>query len=279
MTISKDDKPISPPGGEEDFSASMARLAELAAQGISEKKPKDDATSAFEDETLKEFLKPKRKAKPASWKERFAGQTIKLKINPYVASGVLVIFLAAVFLLTPQIIKYMEEKRLARERKEAEAAMIAATTEKKLKTYSVFDAAKDVGGNGELKTSTIDQLAKDVAAANEAAIKLEEEHAIQLAMQNEEYEIKEVPAQFFAEEFVPAASVPSTTGILPEPSLNWEGLEITTRENASFDFSAACTKSVDSAATQSSIDQAALFSDAMRRFVSWPTSDCAAILN
>ena len=180
---------------EEDFSNSIAKLAELAAKDLGPDKPNKNKETSIDDEILKEFLQPKKKNKPKSWKEKWAGKTVKIKINPYVASGIMVILLAAGFLATPQIARYLDERRLAEEEKQIQLALIAETTDDNLKSYSLFDAAKDVGGDNELKTQSIKELAASVREANLLVQEKQEKNAsnenidndIDIQTVNEEY--------------------------------------------------------------------------------------------
>jgi hypothetical protein len=182
MNKPKDSNKTVSSGNDEDFSSSMARLAELASKDLGPDKPKTENTTSVDEDLLTEFMKPKRKAKPKGFKEKWAGKTIKLNINPYVASGIAIVILSLGIIAAPRIAKHFEEKRLAEEAEQARLLEVAKNTDHKLKSYNVFDAAKDVSGsNGELKSKSITELVKTVEEGNKiAAVKAEE--ATQLAL-------------------------------------------------------------------------------------------------
>src|SRR4051812_40528400 len=97
---------------DEDFSSSMARLAELAAKGLAPDKPKDQPTGSSDDILLKDYLKPRRLVQEKlTWKERWAGKSIKIKINPYVAAGSLLAILAVGLIATPLVSKYLKDRK------------------------------------------------------------------------------------------------------------------------------------------------------------------------
>ena len=164
-----------PPGklennsSDEDFTTSMARLAELAAQNITEDEKKREKDRIVTDEEFREFMTPKKRApEKLGWSARLYRNGIKLRINPYVASGFLIIVISAGFICAPRISKYFEERAAELERKRAAASQVVSQTDASLKSYTVFDAARDVSNNEDpLKTLTISELAQKVAEANE----------------------------------------------------------------------------------------------------------------
>jgi hypothetical protein len=164
-TPSKDNINLS----DDDFSNSMARLAELAAQGIVDKKPNDGRLDLDATE-MKQFLTPKRKKKEEkeikSYSQIVIGRSIKIKINPYVASGILVAIISTGLLAAPRIAKYWEEKNTLAETRKVKSVQVASNTEKKLKTYTVFDAVSDAGGGRELEAMSISELALKVQEMN-----------------------------------------------------------------------------------------------------------------
>lgn len=154
---------------EDDFTSSMARLAELASQNIESDEKKRQKDRADKDEQFSEFMTAKRKnPQNLNWSSRFLGKNHKIKINPYIASGLLIILISSGFICAPKISKYFEEKAAELERKKAVASQIASQTDASLKSYTVFDAARDVSNSQTaLKTKSISELAQEVAAANE----------------------------------------------------------------------------------------------------------------
>ncbi|MCO6432216.1 MAG: hypothetical protein J5J00_15275 [Deltaproteobacteria bacterium] len=147
------------PAEGEDFSTSMARLAELAAQNLGPDR-NEDRKNTIEEEALLEYLTPKRKKKDGADKDEISS---KVKINPYVIIGLLVVFLSAGFLAIPRIVAQLDEPVDQTTAEKRTAAQASAAGDKKMKTYTVADAIQDVAAKGELKTASISDLAKMVS--------------------------------------------------------------------------------------------------------------------
>ncbi len=166
------------PANEDDFSASMAKLTELATKDLGPEKPKENKNLIADDQVLTEFMKPKRKVKPKTYKDKWTDKTIKIKINPYVASGIMIVLLSVSIIAAPKISAYLNEQEISKQIEKEKIAQLSKNTEDKLKSYSVFDAAKDVSGeNTELKIQSVAELARSVKENNLLLAQKEKEAA------------------------------------------------------------------------------------------------------
>jgi len=240
MNKKQDHKP-SGQVNDEDFSASMARLAELATKGMGPDKPKQDATAGVDDVLLKEFMTPKRKVKPKGFADKWAGKTVKLNINPYVASGIMIVILSVGIIAAPKISKHFEEQSRKQEAEQLRVASVANNTEDKLKSYNVFDAAKDIGGNKELEATSMKDLLKKVDEGNKAAAeKAAAEEAVQVAMNTFSVETEEFQIDLSGETFSDLELTVYSASDLNNPEYSWELQELADITASSFNSRQIC---------------------------------------
>lgn len=243
------------PVGDEDFAASMARLAELATQTLAPEKPNVTPNLKAEEALLKEFAKPKKKAKakPKGLTDKWAGKTVKLNVSPYALSGVLIVILSAGIMAAPHIGKYFEHKQIALEQEQSAAQVVAAQTDEKLKSYNVFDAAKDVSGGGtELKTQSVEELVQTVNESNKAVAKKASEEAYKLALnklalKQEDLQINldDTEEDTLGDNAALLSSVNSS-----HPLFNWDLIDLNTSSYLNFDLSGNCIE-----ASEHSLDE------------------------
>ena len=263
------------PNNDDDFASSMAKLAELASKDLGPDKPKEDKNVKIDDELLKEFMKPKRKAKPKGFKEKWAGKTIKLNINPYVASGILIVILSVGIIAAPKIAKHYELKRLAEEQEKQRLASIANQTDNKLKTYNVFEAAKDVGGNSELKTKNLTELTKTIEEGNKLAEEKAAREATQLAMNNLAVNSEDIRINLYSDsedsksldEITDADQVSAL-----DPSnvnLYWDFADLPQDINLNFDLRQSCQNS-----DKTSVEEQELLTEILKRYFVFSGNNC-----
>lgn len=155
---------------ESEFSASLARLVQLAEEDVATHEA-EQAAKAKELESLRaSIIVPKKKIKPkAPWYKKYLGTSIKFRLSYYAAGLIVLLVFCGGYFVLPEMMEQMRLDELHMQVQHVPKKKKNKNKVKEEKAYTVVDAATDASGAGKMGGKSLAELAEKQVSVSEIA--------------------------------------------------------------------------------------------------------------